>query len=305
MKAVKRDCFDNSLFFWYNSQMDAKYKQGVAIGSNREMEKKINVLGVELDNYQVDEAMEMVGEYMQNDLLNTIGIVTMQMLLLADEDEQWKTYLKDLDMSIIGETEILTAAGIEEDGTLYEEVEANEFIARLFWYLIQIGSRIFVLGETEDEVESLEKYLQDKFFKQLSDHLNLFMYLPKTPFIWHLTSGPHHAIELYVSIYKWSRDTVFRIKSVYIANRETALNDRLSGVDISTANGKLEAAELKEQLKELKAFAEKIDELLASGYDPKLDDGVGKNIAPLQKAGLLSYEVLNAGQLKKYLNADW
>lgn len=163
----------------------------------------------------------------------------------------------------------------------------------------QISQIIQLLGTP------LDKYLQDKFFKQLSDHLNLFMYLPKTPFIWHLTSGPHHAIELYISIYKWSRDTVFRIKSVYIANRETALNDRLSGVDISTANGKLEAAELKEQLKELKAFAEKIDELLASGYDPKLDDGVGKNIAPLQKAGLLSYEVLNAGQLKKYLNADW
>lgn len=163
----------------------------------------------------------------------------------------------------------------------------------------QISQIIQLLGTP------LDKYLQDKFFKQLSDHLNLFMYLPKTPFIWHLTSGTHHAIELYISIYKWSRDTVFRIKSVYIANRETALNDRLSGVDISTANGQLEAAELKEQLKELKAFAEKIDKLLASGYDPKLDDGVGKNIAPLQKAGLLSYEVLNAGQLKKYLNADW
>lgn len=163
----------------------------------------------------------------------------------------------------------------------------------------QISQIIQLLGTP------LDKYLQDKFFKQLSDHLNLFMYLPKTPFIWHLTSGPHHAIELYISIYKWNRDTVFRIKSVYIANRETALNDRLSGVDVSTANGQLEAAELKEQLKELKVFAEKIDQLLASGYDPKLDDGVGKNIAPLQKAGLLSYEVLNAGQLKKYLNADW
>lgn len=163
----------------------------------------------------------------------------------------------------------------------------------------QISQIIQLLGTP------LDKYLQDKFFKQLSDHLNLFMYLPKTPFIWHLTSGPHHAIELYISIYKWSRDTVFRIKSVYIANRETALNDRLSGIDVSTANGQLEAAELKDQLKELKVFAEKIDQLLASGYDPKLDDGVGKNIAPLQKAGLLSYEVLNAGQLKKYLNADW
>lgn len=163
----------------------------------------------------------------------------------------------------------------------------------------QISQIIQILGGT------LNDYLLNKFFSQLSNHLKLFKHLPATPFIWHLTSGPHHAIELYISIYKWSRDTVFRIKSVYIANRETALNDRLSGVDISTANGQLEAAELKEQLKELKAFAEKIDELLASGYDPKLDDGVGKNIAPLQKAGLLSYEVLNAGQLKKYLNADW
>jgi len=49
----------------------------------------------------------------------------------------------------------------------------------------------------------------------------------------------------------------------------------------------------------------KIDELLSEGYDPKLDDGVGKNIAPLQKRGIIAYDVLNPGQLKKYLNADW
>ena len=49
----------------------------------------------------------------------------------------------------------------------------------------------------------------------------------------------------------------------------------------------------------------KIDELIAEGYDPKLDDGVGKNIAPLQKKDLLRAEVLKANQLTKYLNADW
>lgn len=156
---------------------------------------------------------------------------------------------------------------------------------------------------------SLRKYLYEKFFQQLSDHLNLFMYLPKTPFIWHLTSGDpasgHSAIDLYISIYTWSRDTLFRIKSVYLANRESGLSDRLAAIDPTTANGKIEAAEIKDQLQELHQFADKIDALLASGYDPKLDDGVGKNIAPLQKAGLLSYEVLNSGQLKKYLNADW
>ena len=151
----------------------------------------------------------------------------------------------------------------------------------------------------------LEKYLQERFFQQLSDHLNLFMYLPKTPFIWHLSTGIHHAMELYVSIYKWNRDTLYRVRSIYAANRETSISDRLNSLDTSTTEGRMEAQELKTQLAELKEFCQKVDDLLASGYDPKLDDGVGKNIAPLQKRKMLSYEVLNAGQLKKYLNADW
>lgn len=153
--------------------------------------------------------------------------------------------------------------------------------------------------------KNLDQYLHEKFFQQLSDHLNLFMYLPKTPFIWHITSGPHHTLELFVSIYKWNRDTLLRIKSVYAANREAALRDRLQVLVNGDATQKMAAAEVRSQLNELAQFCGKIDELLASGYDPKLDDGVGKNIAPLQKAGLLSYNVLNAIQLKKYLNADW
>ena len=152
---------------------------------------------------------------------------------------------------------------------------------------------------------SLEKYLQERFFQQLSDHLNLFMYLPKTPFIWHLSSGPHHAIELYVSIYKWNRDALYRVRSIYAANREAALRDRLNSIDTSNTEGRMEAQELRATLTELQEFCQKVDDLLATGYDPKLDDGVGKNIAPLQKRKMLSYEVLNARQLKKYLNADW
>lgn len=172
----------------------------------------------------------------------------------------------------------------------------------------QISQIIYLLSQSQGS-QSLRKYLYERFFQQLSDHLNLFMYLPKTPFIWHLTSGDpasgRSAIDLYVSIYTWSRDTLFRIKSVYVANRENALADRLAALNPTSASGKMEAALIKDQQQELRQFADKIDQLLASGYDPKLDDGVGKNIAPLQKAGLLSYDVLNSGQLKKYLNADW
>ena len=98
---------------------------------------------------------------------------------------------------------------------------------------------------------------------------------------------------------------MFRVRSIYAANRESAIRDRLNSIDTSKTEGRLEANELRAMLTELQEFCQKVDDLLASGYDPKLDDGVGKNIAPLQKRKMLSYEVLNAGQLKKYLNADW
>ena len=165
----------------------------------------------------------------------------------------------------------------------------------------QISQIVVLLGSKD-----LDTYLRDHFFQQLSDHLNLFMYLPKTPFIWHLTSGPLHVLDVMVSIYKWNRNTLSRIKSVYAARRETQLNDAISQyADSEDASTKMAVSIIREKKKELDGFVAKIDDLLASGYDPKLDDGVGKNIAPLQKRGMLSYDVLNAGQLKKYLNADW
>ncbi|MFA5455773.1 MAG: BREX-1 system adenine-specific DNA-methyltransferase PglX [Sulfurimonas sp.] len=154
--------------------------------------------------------------------------------------------------------------------------------------------------------KELENYLQNNFFKELSDHLNLFMYLPKTPFIWHLSSGEYKGFECYISIYKWSRDNLLRVKSVYIENRQRALQNRqLDLSNDNTASAQNEKDLLFKQLREIEEYKTKIDDLLANGYNPVLDSGVGKNIAPLQKAKMISYEVLNAGQLKKYLMAEW
>ena len=212
---------------------------------------------------------------------------------------------------------IRTVLGKDDDGVipLCERMGEEPLDVRIEQELVergyggaQISQLILLLCQSQGS-QSLRKYLYERFFQQLSDYLNIFPRMPKTPFIWHLTSGDptsgRSAIDLYVSIYTWSRDTLFRIKSVYVANRENALADRLAALDPTSASGKMEAALIKDQQQELRQFADKIDQLLASGYDPKLDDGVGKNIAPLQKAGLLSYDVLNSGQLEKYLNADW
>ena len=97
-----------------------------------------------------------------------------------------------------------------------------------------------------------------------------------------------------------------RLQAVYIEHRERALINRQSDLaDNNSADAQNEKDRIIKQLKEIKSFKSKIDELLSEGYNPILDDGVGKNIAPLQKKKMIPYEVLNASQLKKYLNADW
>ena len=92
---------------------------------------------------------------------------------------------------------------------------------------------------------------------------------------------------------------------------EDAIRDALDSMRSEDEyRGLAEAADIRAQLRELDDFIAKLDTLLASDYDPKLDDGVGKNIAPLQQAGLLSYAVLKEtggakSQLNKFLNANW
>ena len=137
------------------------------------------------------------------------------------------------------------------------------------------------------------------------------MYLPKTPFIWHLSSGDHQGFEAFIIIYKWNRDSLYKLKSSYLSKRTESLQYRLQQIaDSTTGQAQTEKETIRLQLQEIEAFAKKIDELLAEGYNPKLDDGVGKNIAPLQAKGILKAEVLKAtggqkSQLNKYLNADW
>ena len=178
---------------------------------------------------------------------------------------------------------------------------------RLEQYCLQSGFTAAQYMQLESLLgRPVNEYLNNHFFNQLSNHLNLFMFLPKTPFIWHLTSGEHQGFDAYISIYKWNRDSLFKLKSQYISSRIQNLEYRqIQLQDVNTAQSQAEKEKIRLQLIEIENFKQKIDELIAEGYDPKLDDGVGKNIAPLQKKGLLRAEVLKSTQLTKYLNADW
>lgn len=77
------------------------------------------------------------------------------------------------------------------------------------------------------------------------------------------------------------------------------MNRQSDLIDNESADAQNEKEQIFKQLNEIEDLKIKIDELLAEGYNPVLDYGVGKNIAPLQKKGMIPYAVLNSGQLKK------
>ncbi|MBF0225341.1 MAG: BREX-1 system adenine-specific DNA-methyltransferase PglX [Desulfobacterales bacterium] len=210
-------------------------------------------------------------------------------------------FLADAFRTILMEDEdgIIPLVGLPEKPCLMDRLEKycldNGFTSAQFMQLDGLIGR------------PLNEYIENYFFKNFSDHLNLFMYLPKTPFIWHLSSGKYHGFEAYIIIYKWNRDSLYKLKTMYLSKRAETLQYRqINLANSNTAQSQNEKETIRLQLKEIAEYTQKIDELIADeGYNPKLDDGVGKNIAPLQKKGLLKSEVLNKKQLEKYLKADW
>jgi hypothetical protein len=220
---------------------------------------------------------------------------------------------KEIAMEFLTDS-ILTLLQQDEDGIIpLVGLPGEEALSqRLERYCLQTGFNSaqymqldLILGRP------INDYLERNYFIDLSDLLNLFSYLPKTPFIWHLSSGQKQGFAAYILIYKWNRDSLFTLKTRYISERVQNLEYRqITLQDVNTAQAQTEKETIRLQLKEIETFKTKIDELISENYDPKLDDGVGKNIAPLQKKGLLRADVLKTtggakAQLEKYLNADW
>ena len=95
----------------------------------------------------------------------------------------------------------------------------------------------------------INEYVEHYFFKNFSDHLNLFMYLPKTPFIWHLSSGQHQGFEAYIIIYKWNKDSLYKLKSSYLSKRTESLQYRLQQIaDSTTGQAQTEKENIRLQL---------------------------------------------------------
>ncbi len=128
------------------------------------MLKKLDILGLELDNYTVREAMLNVENYLNNDVMNTIETISMRMIEQAGGDDVMHNCLQELDLAVIGEKEILTAAGVTSMQRMKETGE-NEFFHEFMKRLIRNKKTAYLLGEKQADVERLGAFLHDEYEK--------------------------------------------------------------------------------------------------------------------------------------------
>lgn len=122
------------------------------------MIKKIDILGIQLDNYTVREAIMQVETYLSNNVLNTIESISMQMLIDSVDDEVLKEVMSSLDLAVIGEKEIMQAAGNATMQRL-REIEENDFFFEFFKRVERNKKSVFILGEAEASIEKMKQDL--------------------------------------------------------------------------------------------------------------------------------------------------
>lgn len=126
------------------------------------MIKKIEILGIQLDNYTVREAAMLVENYLTDDVPNAVEHISMRMLVDAESDAILKDAISALSLAVIGDKEILQAAGA---GTMQQirEIEENDFFSEFFKRIERNGKSIFLLGKTSERIAWIRERLSQEF----------------------------------------------------------------------------------------------------------------------------------------------
>lgn len=126
------------------------------------MNEKIQVLELQLNNMTAKEAMKCVVSYIETEPLNVIEMVTMQALTKFRGEEQIEEIFASFDLALASDKEILQVAGLRDERRL-KEVEDLLFIKMVMRYLHKNHVNVFLLAETQEDLQKLEWYMEEDY----------------------------------------------------------------------------------------------------------------------------------------------
>lgn len=119
----------------------------------------MQVLGVELQDYTVREAMRKTDVFLRDQKLNTIAYITTRGLMAAEESPELRTFLSNLDLTVAADSDILHAAGIENRNRI-KEIENDEFMEEFLKKLVRGKRSVYLLTGTKEQLVALEECLK-------------------------------------------------------------------------------------------------------------------------------------------------
>lgn len=126
------------------------------------MVKKLDILGIKLDNYTVREAMLRIEVCWNNTIMSTVETISMDTLVKAQSDELVKNCIENLDLAIICDKEILKAAGLVSTQRT-KETEENEFLKEFLRRAVRNRRTVYLLGESDEQIGKLQGFLNEKY----------------------------------------------------------------------------------------------------------------------------------------------
>lgn len=122
---------------------------------------KINILGVEFDNLNMEEAINKCNEFLQSDKLNYIVTPNPEIVMEAKKDEEFKTILNKADLSIPDGIGIVIASKILKK-PLGERVAGFDLICNLF-NNNQKEKNVYLLGSKPGICEMAKEKIEEKY----------------------------------------------------------------------------------------------------------------------------------------------
>ena len=126
------------------------------------MDTKINVLGIEVNNCTAKEAMESIAGYLQEEPMSLVEVVTADSVMHMSQNETVRGNLEQMDLIMPGDKAILEAMEVSDKKKL-QEADQHTFIKLLLSYLHRNNTRVFLLADTEADMDELRSRLENRY----------------------------------------------------------------------------------------------------------------------------------------------
>lgn len=126
------------------------------------MDTEMNVLGIRVDNCTAKEAMKRIVGYMQEEPVSLVEVVTTDSVMHASQNETVRENLGQMDLVLPGDKAILDAMEVCDKKKL-QEAEKHTIVKLLFSYLHRNNTKIFLLADTEADMEEFKSYIESRY----------------------------------------------------------------------------------------------------------------------------------------------